>query len=149
MRLALKVYPRRYVPLYHRDLLGADAMFRLRQNQLSKLITTLKRVRRIMFTGRALNLRKLQRINKIIRVLRIRRAMNMIVEMPERKKSVAFERQTFHSFIEKFCCFGMGYLSLPISSFLRFRTEIDLHRLIFISFLSLCLTLVLFLCVVD
>ena len=120
MRLALKVYPRRYVPLYHRDLLGADAMFRLRQNQLSKLITTLKRVRRIMFTGRALNLRKLQRINKIIRVL-----------------------------IEKFCCFGMGYLSLPISSFLRFRTEIDLHRLIFISFLSLCLTLVLFLCVVD
>ena len=48
MPYRLKIYPRRFIPLYHRDLLGTDALFRLNQKEILKVIKTLKNAYQIM-----------------------------------------------------------------------------------------------------
>ena len=121
----LKVYPRRLVPLYYRDLLGTDALFRMNQKKLKNMYKSIKKAYdRIKETNEFLA----NRLRGILRSLRIRYIVNHIVELPERGPRIVYQRQTFRNFINDFCCMDYRYLSVPLSARVRFRSEEDLHR---------------------
>ena len=124
----LKVYPRRLLPLYQRDWLGTDAIFRMKQKELLKMINTVKKTMLMLLRNGMLNTRQRTRFYSILGALRKRYLMNMIVEVPIRNPRIVYERQTFKRFINEFCNPGDGYLSVPCSDKLRFRSEEDLHR---------------------
>ena len=126
----LKVYPRRLLPLYQRDWLGTDAIFRLKQKEILKMIQIVQKTILIMLRNGRLNTRLRIRLYSILGALRKRYLVNMIVEVPERNPTIVYERQTFRRFINEFCNPGDGYLSIPCSDRLRFRSEEDLHRYI-------------------
>ena len=130
MTIALRYLPRRLVPLYERDWRGTDALFRMNQKKLLRMITsvrktyeTLNRIGRLTPEIR-LNLRRIKA------VLCVRYLKNMIVEVPRRNPRMHYERQNFARFEHEFCS-GTGYLVVPLSAKLRFRFVEDLHRLVF------------------
>ena len=91
MTIALRYLPRRLVPLYERDWRGTDALFRMNQKKLLRMITsvrktyeTLNRIGRLTPEIR-LNLRRIKA------VLCVRYLKNMIVEVPQRNPRMHYE----------------------------------------------------------
>ena len=127
MTIVLRYLPRRLVPLYERDWRGTDALFRMEQKKLLKMIKSVK------ITYDALH--HIGRLNPDIRLnlrrmkvaLCVRYLKNMIVEVPSRNPRMHYERQNFARFEHEFCS-GTGYLGVSLSTRVRFRSIEDLHR---------------------
>ena len=120
--------PRRLVPIYLRGLLGTDALFRMQQRDILKAAEIVKKTMNRLFAQGKLNSLCRLRLNKILRALKKQYLLNMLVYIPARNPRIAIEWQTFKRFIAQFCLVGEGYLSVTLSSRLRFKTEDDLHR---------------------
>ena len=102
MPIRLKFLPRRLVPIYLRDLLGTDALFRMQQKEILKAVEIVKKAMNCLFVNGRLNELRRTRLNSILRVLKKPYLLNMLVYIPARNPRCAIERQTFKRFINQF-----------------------------------------------
>jgi hypothetical protein len=100
----------------------------MQQRDILKAAEIVKKTMNRLFAQGKLNSLCRLRLNKILRALKKQYLLNMLVYIPARNPRIAIEWQTFKRFIAQFCLVGEGYLSVTLSSRLRFKTEDDLHR---------------------
>jgi hypothetical protein len=102
MHIRLKFLPRRLVPIYLRDLLGTDALFRMQQRDILKAAEIVKKTMNRVFAQGKLNSLCRLRLNKILRALKKQYLLNMLVYIIARNPRTAIERQTFKRFTAQF-----------------------------------------------
>jgi len=102
MPIRLKFLPRRLVPIYLRDLLGTDALFRMQQRDILKAAEIVKKTMNRLFAQGKLNSLCRLRLNKILRALKKQYLLNMLVYIPARNPRIAIKRQTFKRFTAQF-----------------------------------------------
>ena len=137
MTIVLRYLPRRLVPLYDRDWRGTDALFRIGQKKLLRMIKAVRLTYNTLYRIGRLTPDIKRNLKKLKIDLFVRYLSNMIVEVPPRSPRMHYERQSFANFKNESCS-GTGYLGVSLSEKLRFRSVEDLHRLVFIAFIYNC-----------
>ena len=79
MTIRLKFLPRRLVPIYLRDLLGTDALFRMQQRDILKAAEIVKKTMNRLFAQGKLNSLCRLRLNTIHRAFKKQYLLNMLV----------------------------------------------------------------------